>query len=200
MFKCHLMLNSDKTYLINLPHRADRLRMAKRQFETAGIVNYTIFPAIDARRLGLKGVKEENQGLIGCFLSHFFILQEAVMNGYKRITVFEDDILLADNFKERFEASYAKVPEKWQMIYLGYYERSGKSKVRVNEEVSIPKNTWGTHAYMLQNDGIKIMYDNLQEIKSHIDVQIDRDIVPKMYTYCITPALCTQSGIKSDIK
>ena len=86
------------------------------------------------------------------------------------------------------------------MIYLGYYERRGKAKIKINENVSIPKNTWGTHAYMLQNDGIKIMYDNLQEIRSHIDVQIDRDIVPKMYTYCISPALCTQSGIKSDIQ
>ncbi len=194
------MFNADKTYLINLPHRIDRLRIAKLQFNKAGINGYKIFPAIDARKLNINGVIEKNQGLIGCFLSHYFILQEAILNNYKRIVVFEDDIILVDNFKDKFEEGMKQITEKWQLLYLGYYERTGQSKLQVTENISIPKNTWGTHAYMVQNDGIKIMYDNLQNIKTHIDVQINNDIVPKLYTYCISPALCRQSGIKSDIK
>lgn len=194
------MLECDKIYLINLPHRTDRLRMAKKQFEKAGINDYNIFKAIDARKLRIKGVVEDNQGLIGCFLSHFVILQEAIRYNYKRIAVFEDDMIFVDDFKDKYEHAMNQIPDKWQLLYLGYYERSGQSKLMVTENISIPKNTWGTHAYMLQNDGIKIMYENLQEIKSHIDVQISSEIVPKLYTYCITPAICYQSGIKSDIK
>lgn len=194
------MLNADKTYLINLPYRKDRLRIAKEQFAKAGIIDYTIFPAIDARKLRIKGVVEENQGLIGCFLSHYFILQEALLNGYKRIAIFEDDIIFSSDFRDRYHKAMLEVPLTWQMLYLGYYERSGQAKIQVSENVTIPKDTWGTHAYMVQNGGIKILYDNLQEIKSHIDVQISQDVVQKMYTYCISPALCYQSGIKSDIK
>lgn len=194
------MIGCDKTYVINLPHRVDRLRIAKQQFAKAGICNYTVFPAIDAKRLKIKGTVEDNQGLIGCFLSHYVILQEAIINGYKRIAIFEDDILLVQDFKEKFDIAYEQVPDKWQMLYLGYYERTGAAKVQVSENVTIPKNTWGTHAYMVQNKGIKIMYDNLQTIRSHIDVQITEDIVPKMYSYCISPAICYQSGIKSDIQ
>lgn len=194
------MLNCDRTYLINLPHRADRLRIAKAQFEKAGIELPTIFPAIDAKRLGIKGVKEDNQGLIGCFLSHYFILQEAIINGWKRIAIFEDDVLLMPNFKDILNTAIFEVPDKWELLYLGYYERSGEAKVQVSQNITIPKNTWGTHAYMVQGSGIKKMYDNLQTIRSHIDVQISEDIVPKLYTYCVSPALCRQSGIKSDIK
>lgn len=194
------MVKTDKIYLINLAHRTDRLRTAKRQFEKAGIDGYTVFPAIDAKRLCIKGVKEDNQGLIGCFLSHFFILQESLINKYNRIVIFEDDVIFEDNFMNKLNKAFVDVPEIWQMIYLGYYERTGHSKVKITDKVSIPKNTWGTHAYMLQGDGIRIMYEGLQEIKTHIDVQIDTEIVPKMYTYCITPSLCRQSGIKSDIK
>lgn len=194
------MIGCDKTYVINLPHRVDRLRIAKQQFAKAGICNYTVFQAIDAKRLKIKGTVEDNQGLIGCFLSHYVILQEAIINGYKRIAIFEDDILLVQDFKEKFDIAYEQVPDKWQMLYLGYYERTGAAKVQVSENVTIPKNTWGTHAYMVQNKGIKIMYDNLQTIRSHIDVQITEDIVPKMYSYCISPAICYQSGIKSDIQ
>lgn len=194
------MLNCEKIYLINLPHRTDRLRIAKQQFEKVGVTMPVIFPAIDARKLKLRGTTEENQGLIGCFMSHYFILQEALLNGYKSITVFEDDILLVNNFKEKLQAGLNEVPEKWQLLYLGYYERTGQAKIQVSENITIPKNTWGTHAYMVQGDGIKIMYENLQTIRTHIDIQIGEDIVPKMYTYCISPAICHQSGIKSDIK
>lgn len=194
------MLACDRTYLINLPHRTDRLRIAYRQFDIAGVPRPTLFPAIDAKKLGITGVNEANQGLIGCFLSHYFILQEALLNGYKQIAVFEDDVLLVQDFKDKFDIAYEQVPDTWQMLYLGYYERSGSGKVQVSENVTIPKNTWGTHAYMLRGEGINIMYENLQTIKSHIDVQISEQIIHKLYAYCISPAVCHQSGIKSDIK
>src|SRR3989337_1715523 len=102
------MFKTDKTYLINLPHRSDRLRIAKQNFLKAGIENYTIFPAIDARKLRIKGVVEENQGLIGCFLSHYFILQEAIINNYKRIAIFEDDIILVSEFQENFKLAMSQ--------------------------------------------------------------------------------------------
>lgn len=194
------MLNCDRTYLINLPHRVDRLRVAKQQFAKAEVPMPIVFPAIDARKLGIKGVTEDNQGLIGCFLSHYFILQEALLNDYKRIAVFEDDVLLATDFKEKLDIAFEQVPDKWQLLYMGYYERAGKAKIQVSENITIPKNTWGTHAYMVQNEGVQIMFDNLQTIKTHIDVQISEQIASKLYTYCISPAICYQSGIKSDIK
>jgi len=194
------MLGCDKTYLINLAHRTDRLRVAKTQFAKAGIVDYTVFNAIDAKKLNIKGVQEENQGLIGCFLSHLFILQEAMMNKYTSIAVFEDDVIIVNDFKIKYHQALGQIPDKWQMLYLGYYERTGSSKIRLSENITLPKDTWGTHAYIVRGDGIKIMYNNLQIIKTHIDIQISREIAPKMYTYCIHPALCNQSGIKSDIK
>lgn len=194
------MQSCDKTYLINLPHRPDRLRVAKTQFEKAGLDPPTIFQAVDAKKLGIKGVTEDNQGLIGCFMSHYFILQNAILSGYKRIAIFEDDVLFVSGFTEKMNTAMFEVPDKWQLLYLGYYERSGTGKVQVSQTITIPKNTWGTHAYMVQNDGIKILFDNLQTIRSHIDVQISEQIIDKLYTYCISPAVCHQSGIKSDIK
>ena len=194
------MLSCDRTYLINLPARTDRMRIAKAQFDKAGIPMPTIFTAIDPRKMGIKGVTEDNQGIVGCYLSHYIILQEALTYGYKRIAIFEDDLLLVTDFKEKFDIAFEQVPDKWQMLYLGYYERTGQAKVQVSENITIPKNTWGTHAYMVQNEGIKILYDNLQKLRCHIDVQISEDIAHKMYTYCINPAICHQSGIKSDIK
>lgn len=193
------MHSCDKTYLINLPERTDRLRFAKKQFAKAGIEMPMIYPAVDAKKLKLTGTELFNQGLIGCFMSHYIILQHALLNGYKRIAIFEDDVVLVPDFKEKFDQAIEQVPAKWQLLYLGYYERYNKAKLQVSENITIPKNSWGTHAYMVQNEGIQMMFDNLQTIHAHLDVQIDERIVPKMYTYCVFPAICNQSGMKSDI-
>lgn len=191
---------ADKTYLINLEYRIDRLRMAKQQLEKAEI-EYTLFPAIDSKKMGIKGTTIENQGLIGCFLSHFFILQEAVMNGYKSIAVFEDDIIFVSDFKNKFEKYMGSIPEKWQLFMLGYYERlENGHKTMISENIVIPHSTWGTHGYIVRNEGIKIMWENLKTIHTHIDVQISNKIISKLYTYCAYPALVHQIGVKSDIQ
>lgn len=192
---------ADRTYVINLPHREDRRKMACGQLNNASI-EYQVFQAVDARKLKIRGEAIENPGLIGCFLSHYFIMQEALLNGYNSVAVFEDDVVLVLNFKERYEAALSELPEKWELFMLGYYERLGEKgyKIKISDNIVIPRSTWGTHGYIVRGEGIKKMWEGLQVIKTHIDVQISTDIVPKMYTYCAYPALCHQSGIKSDIK
>lgn len=193
------MFGTENIYLINLKHRRDRLLMSKKQLNKIGVNNYKLFQAVDARKLGLTGVNEKNQGLIGCFMSHYILLQNAILNGIKRMVVFEDDVIFCNDFKERFIEEFKQVPNKWELLYLGYYER-GESKLKIANNICVPKCTWGTHGYMVQNAGIIKMFDGLQEIKGHIDIQIDNQLVKDIYTYCFSPALCFQSGIKSDIK
>lgn len=192
---------ASKTYLINLSHREDRRKISFAQMQKAGI-DFQHFPAIDARKMKVRGESIENPGLIGCFLSHYFILQEALLNGYDSVAVFEDDVILVSEFQEKFQRAQAELPETWELFMLGYYERLGDKgyKIKISDNIVIPRSTWGTHGYIVRREGIKKMWEGLQVIKTHIDVQISTDIVPKTYTYCAYPALCHQSGIKSDIK
>lgn len=192
------MIGACKTYIINLERRPDRLLSAMKQLDKTHI-DYRIFPAIDGKTLGITGIEINNPGLIGCYLSHFFIFQEAVMNNYKRIAIFEDDIIIHDNFTEKMTNIMREIPSKWEILYMGYYERNPGYKTKINEDIVIQRDIWGTHAFMVQNDGIRKIWDKLKTIKAHIDVQLSQYINKDLYTYCVYPSLCSQSGVKSDI-
>ena len=194
-------MNFDKIFLINLEHRQDRLQQTIQQLNKIGLKNVTRFPAINARRLGITKKTLDNPGLIGCFLSHYFILQQAVMAGWKRLLILEDDVNFVNGFNELLQYSLTQLPTDWQLVYLGYTERNGHLtyKEKLSDNITIPNDPWGTQAYMVQGDGIRILYENLQEIKDHIDIQISRHISDKIKVYEIFPSLCPQSGAESDI-
>ncbi len=194
-------MDFDKIYLINLNHRHDRLQKSMAEVERIGLENVKRFPAINAKALGITKKDLDNPGLIGCFLSHFAILQEAVVNNYKRLLIMEDDVTFINGFNEAMTYALEQLPSDWELVYLGYTERYGENtfKKRVSDSIVIPNDPWGTQAYIVQNEGIRILYENLQHIKDHIDIQISRYINPKLKVYELYPSLCPQSGAESDI-
>src|ERR1043165_9507950 len=115
----------DKIYLINLDQRPDRYEDSLLQLNSIGLKNVIRFPAINAKAMGITKRDLDNPGLIGCFLSHYFILQEAVMNNYKRLLIFEDDVTFIKGFNEAFAYAKKQLPDDWEMVYLGYTERFG---------------------------------------------------------------------------
>jgi GR25 family glycosyltransferase involved in LPS biosynthesis len=191
----------DRIYVINLDKRIDRYKSFQNEAQKIGLENVVRFPAINAKELGFTKRDLDNPGLIGCFMSHYFILQEAVINNYERVLIFEDDATFVEGFNERLTYSLQELPADWELVYLGYTERYGLHtyKSRIAESITIPNDPWGTQAYMLQGAGIRIMYENLKEIRDHIDIQMSRYICNKLKAYEIFPTLCPQSGAQSDI-
>ncbi len=201
-FPCPLnSMNFDKIYLINLTHRTDRYKQAIENINGIGLHNVVRFPAINAKHLGLTKKGLDNPGLIGCFLSHYFIFQEAVVNGYERILVFEDDVTFVNGFNERLAYALDQLPTNWDFVYLGYTERNGMYtyKNKFSPNLAIPNDPWGTQAYMVQGDAIKMIYDHLQSLNDHVDIQLSREIMPKLKAFELFPPLCPQSGSSSDI-
>ena len=201
-FPCPLNdMGFGKIYLINLTSRTDRLTRTLREFNKVGLKGYSRFSAINAGTMGITHLRLNNPGLVGCFLSHYFILQEAILNNYKHILIFEDDVTFVNGFNEILAYSLKQLPSDWQLVYLGYTEREGINtyKKRLSENITLPNDPWGTQAYMVQNDGISILFEHMKEIKDHLDIQMSRHIIPQMAAYEIFPSLCPQSGMKSDI-
>jgi GR25 family glycosyltransferase involved in LPS biosynthesis len=84
----------DKVYVINLPHRTDRLANSLEMLNMLEISNYQIFNGISGRN-----------GIDGCRKSHFAIYNDALKNNYKRILIFEDDFCFnTENHSIRSEA------------------------------------------------------------------------------------------------
>lgn len=123
------ILNSQyqKIYVINLDHREDRMTHMRTLLDKYQI-NYVRFSAINGQRKDIynhwykkmisnKKCKLKSPGSFGYLLSLFYILQDALINKYKQILVFDDDVLFHHNFVNSLEQ--LPFPPNWKLIYYG---------------------------------------------------------------------------------
>ena len=136
----------DHIYVINLEFKvADRLTVSEHlkkhgvDFEIFEATNgYTgepleKFEAYKKQDLGnLKRYPEYNElekkwghhfiesaGAVGIIYSFIRILKDAKKKGYKRFLILEDDILLSENFENKFKNFIHKIGNDWKMLLLG---------------------------------------------------------------------------------
>lgn len=196
-------LKIEKSYLINLEDRPERLVNAKDLLAKLGLQNTIIFPAINGRKMNLAGsVEYFTPGMIGCFLSHFIIIQNAVLEGYKSILIFEDDFKLIGNGQQLMIKALPHLPTDWEVVWLGYFHRQNDvHKRQVNEFWSVPNYYHGTHAYMLQGKAILEVYNALKKIKNQLDIQLHLFLdKSKLKVYAPTTKFFEQYGFPTDVQ
>ncbi len=71
-----------------------------------------------------------NKGEIACSLSHRDIYQQIVDTGWKRVLIFEDDVVPDFTNFSTITNAINELPEDWELFYLGYIK---------NEEATIGK-------------------------------------------------------------
>lgn len=178
----------DRIVVINLDSRPDRLEAFDAQAKKHGI-EYTRFPAC----LPVSDKKKSRTN--ACRESHRTVLKSALDEEVKRLFVFEDDAVFVDDFNERLEDLYNKLPEDWDMFYLGAWHhhcrdfKPGLVKMFDN---------YSAHAY-----GINTRY-MLEAVKtSQLSMPIDAAFStrhPYINAYCAKPALVGQAPGFSDIE
>jgi GR25 family glycosyltransferase involved in LPS biosynthesis len=104
----------DQVYVINLERRKDRLEHIKKEFDKFNIL-FKRFNAIDGKEYG----DDVKSAQLACLRSHVGVIKDALKKGYDKIAVFEDDIILCDDFETRFEYYSKSIPKDWDMMYLG---------------------------------------------------------------------------------
>ncbi|CAL4124140.1 unnamed protein product, partial [Meganyctiphanes norvegica] len=145
-------------YLINLNRRPDRRERMEKSFKLLGL-DVEHWSAVDGKLLNdsyLQGLgvfqmdaykdpwskRDMTYGEIGCFLSHYYVWEDIVKNGYKEVIVFEDDIRFEPYFREKiiYIMKEAKeLTDEWDLIYVG------RKKLKNADE------TWVEGADMLVN-------------------------------------------------
>jgi GR25 family glycosyltransferase involved in LPS biosynthesis len=159
----------DKIYCINLDRRNDRWENVNKKFQDKKI-KVERFRAIDAVDVddeefknanpnGLHGIEAsvngiiENKSAMGCLLSHLSIIKDAKEKNYKRILIFEDDVIFSDDFDARIKSINEL---NWRLIYLGASQFS-TNKLRLRNNFYLSENTYGTFAYAIDCD----LYDTI---------------------------------------
>ena len=127
---------ADRIFVVSLERAVERrARVGER---LAGL-RYELFPAVDKlaldrERLFREGTWDERRtrrafrhraqmpmGQIACSLSHRAIYEAVVRNGWRRVVVFEDDVVPIPEGLSAVPAALGQLPPDWELCYLGYF-------------------------------------------------------------------------------
>lgn len=125
-------------------------------------------------------------GEIGHLLSFIGIMKDALKKNYKNILILEDDSIIEDNFREVFMESYEKLPDNWDIVYLGihnlHFKKTGKFK-KINNFICKLKgifnlkkklkngSIYGTHALLINRNGMRAF------IKAAFPLKLASDVI-----------------------
>jgi hypothetical protein len=105
-----------KSFCINLERRKDRLEHSLAEFAKHNL-HVEICKATDADSVKAGAISAPR---LACLRSHQIILENSVRLGLDSVLIFEDDVLLADNFGQLFSQWSVEVPADWEMLYVGW--------------------------------------------------------------------------------
>jgi GR25 family glycosyltransferase involved in LPS biosynthesis len=179
----------DRIALVNLDRRTDRLEKFESQAKDLGI-SYVRYSAVDAEVCGITPQR-------ACAASHRKILEDAISDGVQRLFVFEDDAGFDAEFNAKFSNIAGRVPDDWQMLYLGSWPYS-----IVDVKIEGIRRTFGnilTHAYGAKAEIFKQLIDASNQVQDPIDVAYAL-LHQKVTTYMAHPSIVTQFPDFSDIR
>jgi glycosyl transferase family 25 len=205
------MLNNfvDNIFVVNLPHRTDRLKEFDRNAKRFGF-KYEVFEAFNGKEkisenFEYDGIKVGSpyvnpnyfKGQVGCLISHLNLIKLCKERNYKRVMIFEDDCGFHDEFESRFTNLFNKIKDDWQMIYLS---GSLPEFIENYDGYSRISKILTTHSYLVKSEVYDIIINNfLQNLfDNEVDVCYSK-LHSSINAYVAMPFLTYQSAGYSDI-
>lgn len=207
----HLIQHFQRSYIVNLPERADRRREMDAELQQAGLCadgeRIRYFRAVRPADAG----EFPSLGARGCFMSHLGILKEAIRDGLDNLLVMEDDLALDPRMLAAPEAMRRRLQEgSWDFAYFGHVETVAAGAVPAWRETREPLAT--THFYALNGRVLRPLHDHLEACLQrpsghplgspmHVDgaYSLFRMQHPDVVTLMATPSLGGQRSSRSDI-
>lgn len=194
----------DNIYVLNLDRQRYKMRKIDKKMKKLNI-KYERFSGIDGKNISDydydfsdyeqgKGMIENKYALC-CMKSHLSIIQDAKNNGYKKILIFEDDVLISKDIKAHFQK--LRNIQNWKLLYFGSSQYNWD--VEYIEDFYYSNNSLGTFAYALDSS----IYDHI--LNANNDKAID-SILAKIQSknegqcYTFFPFVCISDVTKSNIR
>lgn len=202
----------DKIFVINLKRRPDRLEHFDSQAKKYGI-NYEIIEAFDGDTINgdfeifgkkiipsgeYKGLDNYMKSCLGATISHYQVLKKSIENSYKKIMVFEDDVLFNDDFEKSLIDGVSNLPENWDFLYLS---GTAVDFEKINTSISKLKSSYCLHSYCLSSNIFnKLILEIEEKIFSFpVDVIYSHNL-KNNNSYITIPFLTKQYSNFSDIQ
>ena len=179
----------DEVYVINLPHRTDRLAQMDEELGRHGIP-YRPWNAVYNPTNGAHGLIETMKQL----------LRHVIQNRQRNVIILEDDAsFLVSNPTAFLATILPQVPQNYHLLMLGLNLLA--TPVRISENILKVTDSYSTHAIAYSLEGARIALRRLEELDPMpYDIFIRQELLPLMSSYCTFPMMATQRKSYSDIE
>lgn len=202
------MSNLPKIFCLTLKDTPKRREYAENQFKLHNL-DVEFFEGINGEKFGLKTTipyKDDDptgpdyfitSGHIGCILSHYMLWKTLMYLPYEEIIVLEDDVILADNFVEKFHSYKQQLPDDWQYVFLGHCCTPPDEYIIKTSDniITTTHPPMCTHAYMIKKSSITNLLDTNHSAWAHIDIQIQKRSLKILKHYVFMPPLVEQQSV-----
>ena len=208
-----------QTFVINLDRAKERWSKIQKQLVNNNIFNSIRVDAIDVKNIPRSNLIMSSSNLCKLFcpdisiaisLSHVKAWSIADKLKKDKYLFCEDDVVFKDNFLNHLEFYVKELPQTWDILFVGclfcqkntvlaniFLNSRFKKNKLANENFSpnlkIPEFVFGSHAYLVSEQGLKKLIDNFTKIENAVDIQINNLIVEgKLSAFSLKNVLATQ--------
>lgn len=137
------------------------------------------------------------QGRIGCLLSHYMLWKTLLYLPYEEIIIFEDDVVLEENFIEKFHEYKAQLPTDWDYVFLGHCCLPPEEyNIKIsNNIISGSISPLCTHAYMIKKSSLETLLDTNHKAWMAVDIQIQKLTLKILKHYTFIPPIANQVSL-----
>lgn len=175
-----------KVFLINLPHRKDRLEQSTKILDGYG-VEFDIWDAT-LNEDGVMGLLQTMKGLFYHILRHTDI---------QHCIVLEDDCKFLLDFNDFMNLLVEQLPENYRMLLLGCTLLGRPT--RYSDNLLMIEQSYCTQAICYPLSTIKAIY-HLLDKREPYDMKLMKEIQIHGNCFCTFPMMCEQFTMYSDIE
>lgn len=162
---------ADKGYLLNLPHRSDRLEKSIKLLDELGFTGYEVYEGTV--------LKNPDHKKLGCTASYMKMFEEILNSNYEDVLVFEDDIKLMKGTTSKdldnIFSNWSSIKNQYDIVALG-------TKLLPRSKIELKGDTHGSFEEMLCTQSFYYK----RNIIKHIQEQLSGFLNPEHYLYKCT--------------
>ena len=134
----------DKIYVLTIARATERHELLKTNL--LGL-NYHLFFGVDKNNISLEELKKNNiycdgkakqnnrynkamkLGEIACSIGHKMIYEDVLKNGFSKVLILEDDVVVSKNGIPFFNEIMLELDTNWDVVYFDYFKNDNKKPI-----------------------------------------------------------------------
>jgi GR25 family glycosyltransferase involved in LPS biosynthesis len=203
-----MKLNVDKVFICHYSKLVDRKSDLVEHLNSVGVDDYEFVELYDKDTWNKEEIEQKyplifknrpNEGPMkdseaSLCLKHVWAIEEVYKNDYESVLVFEDDVILCDDFVTKFNNFKEQLPDNWDTVWVGSCYNLHENYI---EGKNVYRNYHGSrcaHAYIISNQFAHKVIDKIKYVNECADWFYNNLIKDNnLENYWFEPSLATQN-------